>query len=170
MRELQFALHTKPDIWISDPIRAGAIFDGHILSLMQQAVAPGDVLADIGANIGWFSVIGSDLVGPEGKVLAFEPEPDNLRLLQRNLSLNKSRNVHVFGTALGSSKRRGTLYRSTDNQGDHQMCVCKTGPIKSRSVSKRLMPSLPAAEIRSISSRSTRRVRKSQFCLGCRMP
>jgi FkbM family methyltransferase len=123
MRQLQFALHTKPDIWISDPIRAGAIFDSHILSLLRVALRPGDVLADVGANVGWFSVIGSDLVGPTGKVFAFEPDPDNLKLLRRNLSLNQCRNVHVFGTALGSSNRMGTLYRSADNQGDHQMCV-----------------------------------------------
>jgi len=47
-------------------------------------IAPGDVCLDIGANIGYYSVLFSNLVGPKGKVIAIEPDPDNFQLLIKN--------------------------------------------------------------------------------------
>jgi FkbM family methyltransferase len=122
-RPLQFALHSKPDIWISDVMRAGGILDRHVLGFMQCALHAGDLFVDVGANLGLFSVIGSDIVGPSGSVLAFEPDPDNTALLRKNLLLNTCKNVRVYEMALGASRRRGILSRSADNQGDHQISI-----------------------------------------------
>lgn len=122
-RPLRFALHTKPDIWFSDPIRAGQVFDPHVLGFMQSALHAGHVFVDVGANLGWFSVIGSDIVGVSGYVLAFEPDPDNAAVLRKNILLNGCKNVRIFEAALGAERRGGVLSRSADNQGDHQMSV-----------------------------------------------
>ena len=48
----------------------------------------GDVFVDVGANIGYFSVLAACLVGEGGQVFAFEPDPDNFRLLRDNVALN----------------------------------------------------------------------------------
>ena len=51
-------------------------------------VKPGMACADIGANLGYFSVLMGDLVGPTGQLTAFEPFAPNIALLERNLRLN----------------------------------------------------------------------------------
>jgi FkbM family methyltransferase len=120
---LGFELHAKPDIWISDPIRRGEIFDPHVLAALRKLVRPGDALLDIGANIGWFSVIGSRLVGSTGQVWAVEPEPRNVGILRRNLRRNKCANVEVLPIAAGAMADWASLLLSSDNQGDHRLSI-----------------------------------------------
>jgi len=51
----------------------------------RSLVRPGDTVVDIGGHIGYFTLLFSDLVGPTGRVLVFEPSPPNLRYLHRNV-------------------------------------------------------------------------------------
>jgi FkbM family methyltransferase len=75
----------------------------------QRAIAAslrsGDVFFDIGANVGFYALLGSRYVGPAGKVCAFEPVPKNLAQLNRHLQLNSCANVTVFDVAV--SDRQG---------------------------------------------------------------
>lgn len=66
----------------------------------QSSVRPGDVVFDVGANVGFYSLLASVLVGSQGKVYAFEPLPQNLRFLIRHLELNRVGNVSAFETAI----------------------------------------------------------------------
>jgi FkbM family methyltransferase len=77
---------------------------------------------DVGANIGYFSCLMSMLAGPSGQVLAIEPEPQNLKLLERNILNNHLQNVRFFPYALGSSEGSAMLglYKSS-NRGRHSM-------------------------------------------------
>lgn len=68
----------------------------------------GDVVWDIGANIGFYSLIASRLVG-DGQVIAFEPLPENVASIHRNLSLNSMSNVRVVETALSDHSGAGEL-------------------------------------------------------------
>jgi FkbM family methyltransferase len=120
---ITLALHTKKDIWISDVIRRGELFDSHILGVLPYLVLPGTTLIDIGANIGWFTVIGSRMVGLDGQVIAIEPDPENLRLLHWSVAHNGCRNVTIFPYAAGAEARTAQLFRSEDNQGDHRLEV-----------------------------------------------
>jgi FkbM family methyltransferase len=124
---LDFFLHLEGDVWISDVIDRGEIFDGHILKIMRALIGAGDTFIDVGANIGWFSVIGSRLVGKHGQVLSFEPSPKNIALMKRNLLHNKCSNVILFDCALGAGKRQARLYLSEDNQGDHRLAGSSLG-------------------------------------------
>ena len=54
---------------------------------MIETVRPGDIAIDVGANLGWFTVILAKQVGRQGKVIAFEPEPLNFQLLKDNIDL-----------------------------------------------------------------------------------
>ena len=73
---------------------------------VQRALAahirPGHVVYDIGANIGFFSLIAARLGGPAGDVYSFEPVSENAMAVQRNARLNVLDRVHVFEIALGS--------------------------------------------------------------------
>jgi len=77
---------------------------------------------DVGANIGYFTCLMSKLAGPAGKVLAIEPEPQNLTLLQQNIAINRLTNVEVHPCALGASGGIAMLglYKSS-NRGRHSI-------------------------------------------------
>lgn len=86
---------------------------GHNEPPVQQVLAEqlkaGDVFHDIGANVGFFSVIAARLVGPTGQVWAFEPEPANAAVLRRNIALNGLGNVHLRQQAVSDHGGSGHL-------------------------------------------------------------
>jgi FkbM family methyltransferase len=66
----------------------------------ERTVAEGSVVYDIGANVGFYTLLASVLVGPKGKVFAFEPVPRNLRYLKQHLRINGIKNVSVIEAAV----------------------------------------------------------------------
>ena len=61
--------------------------------IVKKEVKEGDIVIDIGANIGYFTLLFAKLVGPAGKVYSFEPEPSNFSILKKNVKVNEYRNV-----------------------------------------------------------------------------
>jgi FkbM family methyltransferase len=72
-------------------------------TLFREHVRTGAIVFDIGANVGFFTLLASQLVGPTGRVVAFEPFPAALRHLRRHLALNDVRNVTVVEAAVSAS-------------------------------------------------------------------
>jgi len=68
--------------------------------LVARSVTPGTVFFDIGANVGFYTLLASLLVGDTGRVFAFEPLPRNLGYLDKHLRINGVRNVTVFRAAV----------------------------------------------------------------------
>lgn len=98
-----------------DAWRAAAGFvSGDYEVPVQEAVASllreGDVFYDIGANVGFFSVLGGRLVGQGGAVYAFEPVPANAAMVERNARLNRLQNVEVLRIAVSHQAGRSELY------------------------------------------------------------
>jgi FkbM family methyltransferase len=89
--------------------------------LVREYLKPGMIVYNIGANLGYYTLLASECVGAEGKVYAFEPAPENFELLQRTVSENKLTNVELFPSAVGASKGSATLSLSRTNSGDHQL-------------------------------------------------
>jgi FkbM family methyltransferase len=69
---------------------------------IMELVRPGMVCWDVGANVGFYTLLLAKLAGAEGRVYAFEPLPANLELLQRHVEINSYRNVRIFKSALGN--------------------------------------------------------------------
>ena len=67
---------------------------------LERLVEPGSVFFDIGANVGFFTLLGARLVGSSGKVVAFEPHAENAERLRRNLELNSFEHVDVVVQAV----------------------------------------------------------------------
>lgn len=80
----------------------------------QRLVRPGDVVFDVGAHVGFYTVLSSSLAGPGGRVYAFEPLPANLRYLRRHCALNRCTNVTIIEACIGD--RAGTA-RFDDSHG-----------------------------------------------------
>jgi FkbM family methyltransferase len=72
---------------------------------LLELVRPGDVVYDLGANIGWYSLLAARRVGPGGQVVAFEPAIENAAHLQRNAASNGFANIVVVPAAV--SDRNG---------------------------------------------------------------
>jgi FkbM family methyltransferase len=79
--------------------------------LLQQALvdmlSPGDVFYDLGANVGFFTLLAARLVGPQGAVVAFEPDPRNAKTLRANMARNGF--SHVTVVEQGVSDTSGSL-------------------------------------------------------------
>lgn len=67
-----------------------------------NSVAKGMVIYDIGANVGYYTTLAAKYAGSNGRVLAFEPVPQNVRMLLDNVSLNGFDNVEVLECALAA--------------------------------------------------------------------
>ena len=93
---------------------------------LLKEIREGDVVIDAGANIGLFSILASFKVGKGGTVIAIEPEKENLKLLNKNIELNRINNIVVIPKALYdisgkkvSMKGEGVgAYVSEETEGD----------------------------------------------------
>ncbi len=88
-------------------------------SIVEGELKEGDVVLDIGANIGYYTILAARRVGPGGRVFAFEPDPRNFALLQKNLRANRCANVHVERKAVSDCTGTIMLYLDELNKGDH---------------------------------------------------
>jgi FkbM family methyltransferase len=79
----------------------------------------GDVVYDVGANVGYYSLLASRLVGPAGKVFAFEPFPRNVDLLKKHLRLNDVLNVSLVQSAVSSVNGEVYFESSPDPSSGH---------------------------------------------------
>lgn len=69
---------------------------------LAKLLRPGQVFYDVGANVGFYTLLGARRVGPAGRVVAFEPVPSNVAALRRHVALNDITNVTVVQAAVGA--------------------------------------------------------------------
>jgi FkbM family methyltransferase len=81
---------------------------------------PGMTVIDIGAHVGYYSLLFAKCVGPSGRVFSFEPLPENFALLRKNIQLNELQNVQTFPQAVFSSTKEVsiTVPDESPNSGD----------------------------------------------------
>lgn len=89
-------------------------------SLVKKLIKNGDIVLDIGAHIGYYTLIFASLTGPKGKVFAFEPAPDNFEILNRNVLVNNYKNVVLINKAASDISKGTFLYISKTSQADHK--------------------------------------------------
>jgi FkbM family methyltransferase len=83
--------------------------------LFSKYVKPGFVVYDVGANVGYYSLLDSVLTGMEGKVFSFEPLPENISYLKKHIELNKIENISVVENAV-SNEVTNLRFIATDNR------------------------------------------------------
>lgn len=86
--------------------------------LLQRALNPGDTFVDVGANEGMMTLLASNIVGEQGTVIAFEPNPVPRRILRRNLARNRLINVELHGSGLGDQRSNLQLFVPHVNSGE----------------------------------------------------
>lgn len=100
-------MHCNPSDLIQAYVLHFGVWEPEISNLVGQILSPGDTFVDIGANVGYDSLLGSSLVGPQGQVIAIEASPIAFARLKKNVALNKSTNIRAVNVAV--SDRVGTL-------------------------------------------------------------
>jgi FkbM family methyltransferase len=91
------------DLFIGRAIVLTGEYEPYVARHVRAMLRPGDTFVDIGANVGYFTLLAASLVGPEGTVIAFEPSPDNCRLLRRSLAQNGLTNVRLVEKAVAEA-------------------------------------------------------------------
>jgi len=86
--------------------------------LVKQEIQEGDYVVDVGAHIGYFSLIFSKIVGKQGKVFSFEAEPSNFEILKKNLKENNIQNVICENIAISDKIGKIKLFTSESSTGN----------------------------------------------------
>jgi FkbM family methyltransferase len=92
-------------------------YEKELGDLLKKMLRPNDVFIDIGANIGYFSLL-SATISPSIKVISFEPVKDLFQKMRENFSINKTKNIVAINAAAGEINEQGELFLSApDNLG-----------------------------------------------------
>jgi FkbM family methyltransferase len=99
--------------------------------LFKKLIKKRMVVVDIGANIGYYTLLAARFVGEEGKVFAFEPDPYNYSLLCRNIEVNGYRNVIPVRKAVFSKSGKMKLFLDKSNLGGHSLSEANVNKVDS---------------------------------------
>jgi FkbM family methyltransferase len=102
--------------WISDSSNATCwmgVYESEKQRALCELVRPGHVLFDLGANVGFYTLLATRLVGNGGRVVAFEPARRNIPYLRRHLAMNCITNCDVIEAAVSSKDGNAFFYVST---------------------------------------------------------
>jgi FkbM family methyltransferase len=158
-------LHSAPDPFQSTQLSQAGVWEPLETATALALLKPGDSFLDLGANLGYYTLLAARRVGGEGRVYAFEPDPEAFALLQRNVAVNGygdgTRQTGDAGRAsvqtelLAASDITGPalLHRSPDNPGDHRLYdsgdgrpTCPVAAVRLDDYFARMGPSSVAAQ------------------------
>jgi FkbM family methyltransferase len=139
--------------WVDKHIFATGLYEPEVVNVVLNALKPGDIAVDIGANIGFFSLLFAKLVGSDGKVLSFEPQPKVVARLKENISFHANSSViEVNEFALGANSGTvnfncgpedhsgvGSLRELRGSPEHIQVKVCRGDDVFDRNMPIRLM-------------------------------
>lgn len=107
----------------SDSLSLGVlgIYEPAVTRIFKENITNGCVVLDIGAHIGYYTLIAARLVGKEGHVFAFEPNPTNFGLLKKNVEINGYTNVTLVQKAISNKTGKAELYLNEVSSGGHSI-------------------------------------------------
>lgn len=130
--------------WLAHPDGMGARIVGYRVAghpyeeaqwkLVARLLKPGMTFVDVGANQGFYALLASQLVGPDGNVVAFEPARTEARKLRLNLRMNRRHNVRVVESAVGDRDGETSFYLCLDHQGSWSSIAPPADDVKARRV------------------------------------
>jgi FkbM family methyltransferase len=95
------------DNGVAPDLLTKAIYEPLETELLKNLLTKDMTVVNIGANIGYYTLIAANIIGPNGRVFAFEPEPENYKLLLKNIKENGYKNIIPIQAAV--SDKQGTL-------------------------------------------------------------
>ena len=89
--------------------------------MVKNNIKKDEIVVDLGAHIGYYTLMMAKLVGQDGKVFAFEPEPRNLELLNKNIKINSYKNIEVVPKAVSDIDEECTLFVGQESFGANKI-------------------------------------------------
>jgi FkbM family methyltransferase len=123
--------HPSFSAWIA----ATGMYELETSILFKLLAMKSQVIIDVGAGIGWYSLLGSSVLHNKGKILSIEPDPSNVLLIKKSVRLNQFSNVEVIDACISDFDGKIYLnlandagYNSIKNKAERGkiLCVCKT--------------------------------------------
>jgi len=120
-----------------------------VTAAMYNCIAPGCVTVDVGAHIGYHTLLMARLAGPDGMVVAFEPWPENFKVLQENVALNALSNVVLVNKAVMACSGTLKMAAGVDGFCSSTSAVREDGtvPVSSVSLDEYAASELPGQRI-----------------------
>lgn len=106
---------------ISRELIINGVYEPFETRFIKSRIKPRMRVVDLGANVGYYTLIMAKLVGPKGRVYAFEPNPENFALLKKNVEANGYGNVSLANFAVSDKAKKEKLFLSEDNLGGHHL-------------------------------------------------
>ncbi|MFA5084207.1 MAG: FkbM family methyltransferase [Candidatus Paceibacterota bacterium] len=99
--------------------------------LFETRVETGDIVYDVGAHAGFYTLLAAELVGEKGRIFSFEPNPRNIVYLKKHIRLNNYKNIEVFETA--ASEKTGSHFFSAEENSFYGK-ISKDGRLEVKTV------------------------------------
>lgn len=121
--DIDLDLANHAEAWIDHHLQNGVCYESEVAHVLMRCLRPGDFCIDVGANVGFFSIMMAKLVGDTGTVLAYEPGNNNLPALRKNLQGNGCSTISplVIEEPLWCDQEKRTFYLSSDSSGGNAM-------------------------------------------------
>lgn len=113
--ELDVTKKTQRQIFLQKP------YEKFIREYIEKVLKNNEIFIDIGANVGYYTLLASHLVGDNGGVIAFEPEEENFRSLKNNIHINNLMNIESTRSAVSNMTGEKDLYINPLNEGGHSL-------------------------------------------------
>ena len=97
-------------------------YEKEVAEIFSKYAKKSKVIYDLGANIGYYSLIAIKSIKNNGTVYAFEPAPENINILKQHKFINNIDNLTIFELAI-SNKTGNTLFTNTENHVANTICT-----------------------------------------------
>ena len=98
-------------------VAGGRFYEPDVSRVLLRVLREGDTFIDVGGNVGFFTTLAAALVGPNGRVVSFEPDPGNTARLRHNIGLNAFGNVTVVDRPALAASGTVDFYLNGDDSG-----------------------------------------------------
>ncbi|MEB3343708.1 FkbM family methyltransferase [Okeania sp.] len=134
--------------------KKGQTYESEIFELLCRFLRTNDCFIDIGAHIGYYSILAAKIVGNKGKVFAFEPELSNYQKILENINLNSLNNIKLFNMAVGSETKETQIFVNQDNDGGHALWDVGQHPFNYKSLHNQTMQNTQLSKLDNILSQA----------------
>lgn len=130
-----------------DAFSHGKLYEPETSLLIARILTPGDTVVDVGGHVGFFSMLAATLVGPQGRVIGFEPEPGNFDRYSRHAEMNGFTHVEAVPMAVGETDGTTELFFNSDNDGGHALWDVGEHPFNQKSRAGQKVLSIPVTSL-----------------------
>ena len=103
------------------------IYEPDQTEIVKKYVHEGDIVIDVGAHVGYYTLLMAQLVGKNGKVYSFEPDPVNFQLLKKSVEINEFENVILIQKAVSDTNEKVKLFLGDDDRAINRIYDAKLG-------------------------------------------